>query len=215
MLNVVFAIMFVLYASMATFGYLLFGEETSVLVTSDLVSPPPGVTIHSDVFIKVFVITVISSCACSISPLISYVLGLYYCIIFILVTKPWITWCMLHELTSLDSHLRILAELPEALFLSGKANQGSYLMLVKLIILAFAFGIAFASHDSLQYVESVVGGLCTLNTSFVLPSLFYVQLVGGLSRWERALNYAIAMGGFCMALFVTVANITDLAGYDF
>jgi len=173
LLSVCFAIMFLVYAAMGVAGYIVYGAESEVLVTSNIATWPGGVAAWISISL------VVSSCACTIAPVVA-----------------------------------VLADPFEAKLL-GRHSEGKCTSWAVRGIRTCLFGaaatFAYVMRANLGNLESLMGGVASIQTSLVLPSLFYVKMFASeLSCCTKFVNYSIAVAGCLLSAFIVYSNVQDM-----
>lgn len=168
MLNYSFIIIFAVYVAFATFGYLVYGSNTDILVTKNMIEDwPKGWT---PVVATIFV--------------------------------------ALNAYTSVSPMITILGDLLEKMV--GMRNPMKKRML-RTVLYGLMCLCSWVAMSHLAYVEAITGALCTMATSFVFPSWFYLKLYGGkLSCFPRMLTYLILIVGVVAGVIMTVKSLSEL-----
>eukprot|EP00897_Mesotaenium_endlicherianum_P004653 jgi/Mesen1/4215/ME000219S03339 len=85
--------------------------------------------------------------------------------------------------------------------------------LVRTGVVAVGYFTAISAYNVLSHVESLVGGLCSVTVSLLLPALIFYKLrAGRLHKWQEALLVGLIVLGFLAAVGITTINVLDLAG---
>jgi vesicular inhibitory amino acid transporter len=87
------------------------------------------------------------------------------------------------------------------------------------IFRSFAFlltvAVSYLAHDALPFLESLVGGVCTMLTSYILPCILFAALKNKLMSWKsRCTNWFIVIFGFTMLVLLTYGSIGSLLHPD-
>lgn len=89
----------------------------------------------------------------------------------------------------------VLSEIPEgALGLTDDTVGGVFAArAVRMAILAVGFVISLVAYDYLGYFESLIGGICSVATSLLIPALCYGRLEPQLSSAQRCGNWMLVI----------------------
>jgi len=167
MINTCFVVMFVCYAVMGSAGYLLYGDDCQVLITSNLKNYPGGT------MSRVVTMLVMVSTFSSIGPIVS-----------------------------------VISEVPESILgMSSWRCESAWSLSMRTATLLLCCAASVAAYDYLGYVESLVGGVCTMCTSLIFPALFYYKLFKGqLGTGEKVLNLMIGLLGLVGATYIATSD---------
>lgn len=76
-----------------------------------------------------------------------------------------------------------------------------------------AAALALTAYSALGSVLSLVGGLCSLTCSLLLPTAFYTRLVWPRLAWPlRAASCLLLAASLALIAVVTATNVAELAG---
>eukprot|EP00850_Spirogloea_muscicola_P001561 SM000006S19326 [mRNA] locus=s6:2563:5686:- [translate_table: standard] len=188
-INVSFAAMLFLYAVMGGFAYLYFGDGTQVLVTANLnaSSSVTGVTLLRLGPVRLTVNTALTLLTAlsvfTTIPTLVYVIGE---LLLELADASHI-----HQSTSSSAHATELA--------------------LRTAVIMTAYAIATAAYEYLGNVESIVGGLCSVTVSLLLPALFYLRLYSSRTSPLQRLLLAMLVGmGAIAAVGIVTMNVSRI-----
>jgi hypothetical protein len=138
---------------MAGFSYFYFGQATQVLVTENL-NKASGVT--------GFVLLRLGCFSITINELITVLVALSA-----YSTIPALIYVAAELIVDIISH-------PSS---SHHRHPGFVDLLARTIILALAYIVSYLAYHVLGSVESIVGGVCSVSVSLLLPAVFYYKCV--------------------------------------
>eukprot|EP00850_Spirogloea_muscicola_P005569 SM000025S08464 [mRNA] locus=s25:899993:901484:+ [translate_table: standard] len=96
------------------------------------------------------------------------------------------------------------------LYALGSSAHATELALRTAVIMA-AYAIATAAYEYLGNVESIVGGLCSVTVSLLLPALFYLRLYSSRTSPLQRLLLAMLVGmGAIAAVGIVTMNISHI-----
>lgn len=182
-LSVSFGVMFIVYSSVAAFGYYYFGDATSQIITTDLAVHAP----FADSFLLVpglsvaKVVNIFITCnACTKLPLVVVVLQ-----DMVTDALPW---------------------LKEGMFAAPCTP-----FVLRILMFFAASGLSYKAFDALGILVSLTGGLCSMTCSLLLPALFYACLYWQDLKVAGRSGIAMLLGfGVCMLLLIVVRNVQAL-----
>jgi vesicular inhibitory amino acid transporter len=185
-MNIAFSCMFLLYATMGGFAYLYFGRAAQVLITGNL---NEASSLTGFVFFKIgsFTLTVNEA-------------------VTVLVAMS--------AYTTIPALVYVLAELLVDVVRGENASHvpGVGDLIARIIVLALGYFVAITAYNLLGTVESVVGGLCSMSVSLLLPSLFYFRIYKKeLSPVNKAVVLGMCVFGAICVVGIPAMNILQLS----
>ena len=82
---------------------------------------------------------------------------------------------------------------------------------VRTTVFALAIAVAVVTYDNLNNLESLIGGIGSMVTSLIMPSLCYLRLCWkGLSVLQRTVNVSIACLGIVASFFIVISNVAGV-----
>lgn len=187
-LNLAFLAMFLLYATMAGFSYFYFGQATQVLVTENL-NKASGVT--------GFVLLRLGCFSITINEVITVLVALSA-----YSTIPALIYVAAELIVDIISH-------PSS---SHHRHPGFVDLLARTIILTLAYIVSYLAYHVLGSVESIVGGVCSVSVSLLLPAVFYYKLhEQEMSFVKKSCVLGICALGIICLLGIATINILELS----
>lgn len=185
-INLTFLTMFLLYASMGLFAYLYFGDSLEVLVTASLNS------------------------SSSVAGLLLFNIGGFS----LSLSQALTVLVALSVYSTIPPLVYVMAEMIVDLLERGTHNQerGFLEPVVRIFVLGFGYLTAYLAYDVLAHVESLVGGVCSIVVSLLLPATIAYRLPEiDLPVWERRfLPFLVALG-VCASIGILIKNIIELS----
>eukprot|EP00271_Cylindrocystis_brebissonii_P005064 TRINITY_DN17004_c0_g1_i1.p1 TRINITY_DN17004_c0_g1~~TRINITY_DN17004_c0_g1_i1.p1 ORF type:complete len:504 (+),score=52.01 TRINITY_DN17004_c0_g1_i1:183-1694(+) len=186
-INATFFIMFCLYASMGACAYAYFGDSLQVLITASLD--------HSS-SVAGFLLINLGPFSVSVSEALTVLV-----ILSVYSTIPPLVYVMAELVVDLAEGR--LHRHPAAGFLEPA---------VRLLVLLIGYVSALIGYDVLAHVESLVGGVCSVMVSLVLPAFVFWSLRGRqLPMWQQFLLWFLIVFGCCVMGAILVQNILELS----
>lgn len=185
-LYIAFGSMFLLYSLMGALTYQYFGESCDVLVTNNLMSSSA---------ISGWVVARVGAFQIGLAQLLSALLALSA----FSTTPPLVL--VLGDLLIDMTH--------------GGTSQGHVSILfetcLRTTVLLLAYAVAMFFYDVLGLLLSLVGGIASMCSSLLLPSLFYFLLhQNETSRGHQIVVGAVICLGAASAIFIGIMNIHQL-----
>jgi len=186
-LNIAFFSMFLLYTVMGAFSYYYFGQALQVLVTGNL-NEASGVT--GFVLLRVGHVTI------TINEVVTVLVAMSA-----YSTIPALTY--------------VVAELIVDIIHGSSAfrQPGVADLVTRTIVLALAYMVAYLAYNVLGSVESIVGGVCSVSISLLLPSIFYYKLhKQEMGCTKKAVVIGMCVFGVVCLVGIASINILELSG---
>ncbi|KAK9806857.1 hypothetical protein WJX72_005136 [[Myrmecia] bisecta] len=184
-LNLAFGSMFIVYGLVSSCGYYYFGSAASELITTDLATNSffTGRFLLPGVTVDRVVTACILVNAYTTYP--SLVLVIQDMIVSVL------PWANIHG--------------------SPRQPRRGVGQAIRLSVFAAGAAVAFMAYNVLGNAMSLVGGVCSMCTSLLLPSLFYLILHWKeLPQWRRAGVVLVLAIGLALLLLIVGQNVADL-----
>ncbi|KAG0563240.1 hypothetical protein KC19_8G014900 [Ceratodon purpureus] len=179
-LNVAFFSMFLLYATMGSISYFYFGGATQVLVTANL-NEASGVT--------GFVLLRLGKLRITINEVVTVLVAMSA-----YSTIPALTYVIAELIVDMISRS------------ATSHHPGIADLITRTVVLALAYMVAILAYNVLGSVESIVGGVCSVSVSLLLPSLFYYKL----HKEEMSATKKAAVVGMCVFGVVCLVGIASI-----
>lgn len=97
---------------------------------------------------------------------------------------------------------------------SPRTPRHTAVFAVRFALFVAGVGLSFCARSVLGCVISLVGGLCSISCSLLLPTAFYSLLAWRDLRWPaRAGLAALLLGGVALVCSITLQNLLDIASH--
>ena len=228
MLDITFVAMFLIYAAMGLFGYLRFGAHADVLITTNLL------TVDSSLFSTVlgkFCVGFVALNSFSTVPTIiailaevpeAYLLGFLKARAtarrraHLPVAVP-VAASTIQTMYDSVPQTHVLAINPRSATLArpGVSESSWSFVFIASVVRVVMFGalvlLALNAFYILDYLESLLGGICSILTSIVFPALFHLILFRkSLSTPIKILDAAIVVVGLAALVYIVVSDSLSL-----
>ncbi|CAM6099324.1 unnamed protein product [Calypogeia fissa] len=183
-INIAFSCMFLVYATMGGFAYLYFGQATQVLITGNL---------NEASSITGFIILRIGSFSLSVNHAITVLVAM-------------------SAYTTIPALVYVIAELVVDI-VRGEPTRtpGVGDLIARVIVLVLGYLVAITAYNVLDSVESIVGGVCSVSVSLLLPSLFHFKIYKKeLSRSRKVVVVGMVIFGVICVVGIATMNILKL-----
>lgn len=179
-LSLSFAVMLLVYSSVAAFGYYYFGDITSQIITTDLAlrAPFAGSFLLVPGLSVATIVNIFITCnACTKLPLLVVVLQ--------------------------DMVTGAVPSLTE-----GALAAPCTPYILRILVFSAATGVSFKAFDVLGILVSLTGGLCSMTCSLLLPALFFACLYWQeMKTFGRCGIVALLIFGMCMLVLIVAQNL--------
>lgn len=185
-LNLSFGLMLGVYGAVAALGYYYFGNSAHTLVTTDLARNSPFT-------------------------------GHYLILPGLTVDKLVALSILMNAYSTYPSLVLVMQDMVVSILPGGQPGsqwrqpRKQVALAIRLSIFAVGGLTAYAAFAALGNVMSLVGGMCSMCCSLLLPSLFYLMLYKDeLSLLRKCGVVMLLICGMALLLLIVVQNIQDL-----
>ncbi|KNC55509.1 amino acid/polyamine transporter II [Thecamonas trahens ATCC 50062] len=229
MLDATFVVMFLIYAAMGVLGYLRFGDGADVLITTNLITVDTASTVAQ--IIGKFCVGFVALNSLTTVPTILTVLAEVpedYLLRFLKRRAAARRRAHLPRVVAPTSpvhiqgggggapprHMLALDAIGSLAAPAITTSSWHFVVLataVRILVFAGLVVLALNAYYVLDYLESLLGGICSILTSIVFPAAFHLALFyNKLTPAIRLLDAAIAILGTAALVYITISDSLSL-----
>jgi amino acid permease len=202
--NVSFIIMYIIYASIAIAGYIVYGNNVDVLVSVDISRWPGGI------ISTILTSLIVAGVLCTIAPVISVLSS---------IPEEMLGWY--DEMNAASKQAKLptsVASTPSTSSIMSKTNITKSrielkIRLFRLFVLFASSILAYLLRNQLNFLEAITGGFSTMMTSLIIPCIFALTIMkNSISICEKVSCILFAILGVVAGCYLTTNDILGLVG---